>query len=61
MTNLTGHALSKIDRSDSRYQALLALHSRLERKDVTIWGADAEAEATARLNWIRCTLCQTPG
>ena len=52
MTNLTGHALSKIDRSDSRYQALLALHSRLERKDVTIWGADAEAEATARLNWI---------
>lgn len=52
MTQLAGHSLSKIDRSDSRYQALLKFHSRLAQKDPTIWGASAEAEATVRLNWI---------
>ena len=52
MTQLTGHSLSKIDRSDSRYQTLLEFHSRLARKDPTIWGAAAVAEATVRLNWI---------
>ncbi len=52
MTQLTGHSLSKIDRSDSRYLALLEFHSRLARKDSTIWGAAAVAEATVRLNWI---------
>ena len=52
MTQLTGHSLSRIDRSDSRYQALLKFHSRLAQKDSTIWGASAEAEATVRLNWI---------
>lgn len=52
MTQLTGHSLLKIDRSDSRYQALLKFHSRLAQKDPTIWGAAAAAEATVRLNWI---------
>ena len=52
MTELTGHSLSKIDRSDSRYLSLLDFHSRLAQKDPTIWGASAEAEATVRLNWI---------
>ena len=52
MTQLTGHSLSKIDRDDSRYQALMEFHSRLARKEPTIWGASAEAEATVRLNWI---------
>ena len=52
MTQLTGHSLTRIDRSDSRYQALLDYHSRLALKDPTIWGAAAAAEATVRLNWI---------
>lgn len=52
MTQLTGHSLSKIDRSDSRYRALMEFHSRLAQKDPTIWGAAAAAEATVRLNWI---------
>ena len=52
MTQLTGHSLSKIDRNDSRYRALMEFHSRLAQKDPTIWGASAEAEATVRLNWI---------
>ena len=52
MTQLTGHSLSKIDRNDSRYRALMEFHSRLAQKDPTIWGASAEAEATMRLNWI---------
>ena len=52
MTQLTGHSLSKIDRNDSRYRALMEFHSRLAQKDLTIWGASAEAEATVRLNWI---------
>ena len=52
MTQLTGHSLSKIDRNDSRYQGLMEFHARLARKDPTIWGANAQAEATVRLNWI---------
>jgi len=52
MTQLTGHSLSQIDRSNSRYRALLDYHSRLALKDPTIWGAAAAAEATVRLNWI---------
>ena len=52
MIKLSGHAISKIDRSDARYQALIEVHSRLSKKDSTIWGAAAQAEAAMRLNWI---------
>jgi len=52
MIKLSGHAISKIDRSDARYQALLEVHSRLSKKDSTIWGKGAQAEAAMRLNWI---------
>ena len=52
MIQLTGRSLSKIDRSDVGYLALLQFHSRLARKDPTIWGREAVAEATVRLNWI---------
>jgi glucose-6-phosphate isomerase len=52
MIKLSGHAISKIDRSDARYQALIEVHSRLSKKDSTIWGKGAQAEAAMRLNWI---------
>jgi len=52
MIKLSGHAISKIDRSDARYRALIEVHSRLAKKDPTIWGAAAQIEAAVRLNWI---------
>ena len=52
MTKLGGTAISTINRSDSRYIALLAAHERLARKDSTLWGPDAAVEAAVRLNWI---------
>ncbi len=52
MIKLSGKAISKIDRSDARYKSLLEVHSRLAKKDSTIWGAAAQIEAAERLNWI---------
>ena len=52
MISITGDSISKVDRNDSRYLALLQAHARLAAKDPTIWGKEAEAEATIRLNWI---------
>jgi glucose-6-phosphate isomerase len=52
MIKLSGNAISKVDRSDARYKALLEVHSRLAKKDSTIWGAAAQVEAAVRLNWI---------
>jgi glucose-6-phosphate isomerase len=52
MIKLSGKAISKIDRSDARYKALIEVHSRLAKKDSTIWGAAAQVEAAVRLNWI---------
>ena len=52
MTGLNGDAIAQIDRSDVRYIQLLEFHSRLTEKDPSIWGADAQAEAGMRLNWI---------
>ena len=52
MLNLRGTAISKIDRTDSRYSDLLSFHNRLAAKDPTIWGSEAAPEATTRLNWI---------
>ena len=52
MISIKGNSLSKIDRSSSEYKALLTFHERLMRKDSTIWGPDAQAEAAIRLNWI---------
>jgi len=52
MIKLSGKAINKIDREDPRYLKLLADHQRLALKDPTIWGPDAKAEATVRLNWI---------
>ncbi|MEY4337865.1 MAG: hypothetical protein RL680_760, partial [Actinomycetota bacterium] len=51
MIKISGSAISKIDRGDARYKALLEVHSRLAKKDSTIWGSAAQAEAAMRLNW----------
>ncbi len=52
MISITGKSLTKIDRNDPRYLAILAAHLRLVTKDSTIWGQDAQPEAALRLNWI---------
>ncbi len=52
MISIKGSSLNKIDRSSSEYKALQAFHERLMGKDSTIWGADAQAEASIRMNWI---------
>ena len=52
MISIKGTSLSKIDRSSAQYRALQAFHERLKHKDSTIWGPDAQAEASIRLNWI---------
>ena len=52
MIKISGHAIKNIDRSDARYVALTQVHARLAKKDPTIWGQAAQAEASIRLNWI---------
>ena len=52
MISIKGTSLSKIDRSSTQYRALQAFHERLKQKDSAIWGPDAQAEASIRLNWI---------
>ncbi len=52
MISIKGSGLSKIDRSSKEYAALQAFHERLKVKDPTIWGAEAQAEASIRMNWI---------
>lgn len=52
MIKISGHAIKNIDRSDVRYVALTQVHARLAKKDSTIWGPSAQAEASVRLNWI---------
>ena len=52
MISIKGNAVSKIDRSSEKYTALEAFHERLKSKDSTIWGPQAQAEASIRMNWI---------
>ncbi|NCX37717.1 MAG: hypothetical protein EBX11_04490 [Actinobacteria bacterium] len=52
MIKISGHAIKNIDRSDVRYVALTQVHARLAKKDSTIWGPSAQAEASVRLNWV---------
>ena len=52
MLKINGGALSKIDRSSPEYKELLEAHSRLAKKDASLWGDQAMAEAAIRLNWI---------
>lgn len=52
MISIKGNSLNQIDRSSSEYKSLQAFHERLKSKDSSIWGADAQAEASIRMNWI---------
>ncbi|MFM1844272.1 MAG: hypothetical protein RLZ78_352 [Actinomycetota bacterium] len=52
MSSIKGNSLSKIDRTSQEYKSLQAFHERLKAKDSTIWGAEAQAEAAIRMNWI---------
>jgi glucose-6-phosphate isomerase len=52
MIAIKGNAVSKIDRESKEYKSLQAFHERLKSKDSTIWGAEAQAEASIRMNWI---------
>lgn len=52
MISIKGSSLNKIDRSSSEYKSLQAFHERLKGKDSAIWGPDAQAEASIRMNWI---------
>lgn len=48
----TGPALSRVDRSSTRYAFLREVHQRIAKKDPSIWGVEAAAEAAIRLNWV---------
>jgi glucose-6-phosphate isomerase len=52
MIKLSGPLTEKIDRSSDLYKKLNEANSRLTKKDHTLWGKDAEAEAAIRLNWV---------
>jgi glucose-6-phosphate isomerase len=52
MISIKGSSLTKIDRSSKEYASLLSFHERLKEKDSTIWGPEAQAEASIRMNWI---------
>ena len=52
MISIKGNAVTRIDRESKEYKSLQAFHERLKSKDSTIWGAEAQAEASIRLNWI---------
>jgi glucose-6-phosphate isomerase len=52
MIRVSGGAVGRIDRSCPEYKALLDAHSKLAKKDTTLWGKQAQAEAAIRLNWV---------
>ena len=52
MIKLSGPLTSKIDRGSDLYKKLSAANSRLAKKDSTLWGSAAQAEAAIRLNWV---------
>jgi glucose-6-phosphate isomerase len=41
-----------VDTNSSLYKKLLDAHLRLVKKDTAIWGAEAAAEASIRMDWI---------
>lgn len=47
---ISGRKLANTD--SPLYQRLIAITPSLAAKDATLWGTDAQAEATVRLNWI---------
>ncbi len=43
---------SSVDRNSSLYKQLHDAHIRLIKKESTIWGSEAAAEASIRMDWI---------
>ena len=52
MISIHGSYISKIDKLDPRFTALVEASARLAKKDYSLWGSHAEAEARIRLNWV---------
>jgi glucose-6-phosphate isomerase len=52
MIKLSGPLVENIDRGSELYKKLSAANARLAVKDSTLWGPNAQAEASIRLNWI---------
>lgn len=52
MLKISGNKIGTIDRTSSLYKKISETNPRLAAKDSKIWGAEAEAEASVRLNWI---------
>ena len=50
--NSFASTVSPSDRQSALYLRISDAHQRLAKKDPTIWGPDAVAEATIRLNWV---------
>ena len=55
MIELSGPLLDKYDPQSDIARDLNSITSALARKDSTLWGTAASAEAAIRLNWIHCT------
>lgn len=49
---ISGKSLARVDRSSALYARLRDAHQRIAKKDSTIWGSKAQAEAAIRLNWV---------
>ena len=52
MIRLSGDLVGKIDRTSDLYRKLNEANSRLAKKDSSLWGEAAKAEASIRLNWV---------
>lgn len=52
MIRLSGDLVGKIDRTSELYRKLNEANSRLAKKDSSLWGEAAKAEASIRLNWV---------
>ena len=52
MIRLSGDLVGKIDRTSELYRKLSEANSRLAKKDPSLWGEAAKAEASIRLNWV---------
>ena len=52
MISIHGPYISKVDQLDPRFTALVEASARLAKKDSSLWGAEAAAEAGIRLNWV---------
>jgi len=52
MISIRGPFTSRIDPLDPRFTQIVDASVRLAKKDATLWGPDAQAEARVRLNWV---------